>query len=186
MDLQHVEVATYQDVATARTSLPTLAAYYESVEAALEAARAESAGAVNAAAFVEFSPGLERPFRAVLMAEGEGEDDDTADEKCYLVTRHHQGVRLTLAGTLEWVLGTTSVPVAVGGRADHKACKSVTLTDAGIASKLTGFALTKHDDAGGAAVVVYDIGNAIGLLRVLAVSASEGMDAVSPVGARWS
>lgn len=139
-----------------------------------------------------------REIRAFLTLAGvdASPDDKTGREDIYLVVENKLDGE-TVTGYTLWKLGqavyTFSTNAVLGGRTGHKYPKKVAWTSKGVSEAFgAGAALVQplpasssEAAAGPAGIGIYDIGPAIGILRVPALGASSGATSVAPLHQIW-
>jgi hypothetical protein len=117
-----------------------------------------------------------------------GSDTQKMAEQTFLVTTSSldgkDGIRLERIATIEWTCGTNAIPTAVGGRSGHYDAKAVSLVDDGLLLARGGVAaLTVSREP--ACVELPDIGDAMGILRVIYKTVSGAATGAAPMISRW-
>ena len=169
----------------ARSSAPSVANFYASVDAALTALNTGG----DCAIFEEFyKPSESNYARATLGLSIAGSDNQTMEEQVFLVTScsldGKDGVRLERIATNTWTCGTTAIPTVVGGRSGHYDAKAVSVVHDGLLVARVGVApLAVSREP--ACVELPDIGDAMGILRVIYKTVSGAATGAAPMISRW-
>ncbi len=137
------------------------------------------------------------PIRLCLELAGVGSDATTGVEDIYLVHPqdllvggvHTKNVKLLLWGRATYTFGTKAI---TGGRTSHVYAKSISWSSKGGSEAFGGgvpmintYPGVGISDAGPAGLVIYDIGPAIGVVRVPALGASSPATGVAPMHMRY-
>ena len=177
------EYEPLSDVITLTETYPTLATQYDSLQD-LEAALSPS-GTTKGLMIEIQNPGgtSSRPFRPQFSLVSAGADDESIDEKIYLVkpTAEGQegggnaGYKLELLASVDWTVGA-----AAAKRASHRHPKAVTVTDSGLSEARSNVG-AKAVNQSPAAVGFPDPGNARALVRIFKKPTSGGAVSCRPL-----
>lgn len=185
METRHALIYGSANLAYQSDTMPTPAVMYASVDAAIAALNASN----TVASKIDLpGPGADRAVRVSLGATLEGNENVTAKEDFYLVRGANLdgqgGVTLEKAASLLWTASGEAVPTAQGGRSGHKFCKTVSLTATGVLLARVGqecVAISLKP----AWVEVYDLCEAVAIIRVMQRPSSSAATTMAPIHLLW-